>query len=171
MAYVVKLFMFVLQYFEMKNAAHKLNQYKVREVMSKNVYSVTADTILTELETVFDKYKVHHLPVLDGNKKVIGIVSTADMLLIKEWGADSANKGISARNSILLRSNLVSDLMTPDPVTVHRDETIGKCVELFLENNFKCLPVVNDDKQLCGIITTYDLLVLAYTDFNSTLID
>lgn len=155
----------------MKNAAHKLNQYKVKEVMSKNVVSVGKDTILIDLEAVFDKHKVHHLPVVDEQGKVIGVVSHSDMLLIKEWGTDSKAKGIDARNSILLRSNLVSDIMTSDPLTIGEEDRIGQAVEIFLENNFKCLPVVNENNMLCGIITTYDLLVLAYTDFNTTLID
>ena len=155
----------------MKNAAHKLNQYKVKEVMSKNVVSVGKDTILIDLESLFEKHKVHHLPVVDDNGQVVGIVSHSDMLLIKEWGTDSKAKGIDARNNILLRSNLVSDIMTADPLTIGEEEKIGKCVEFFLENNFKCLPVVDSNKLLRGIITTYDLLVLAYTDFNNTLID
>ena len=155
----------------MKNAAHKLNQYKVHQVMTKNVVSVSPDMILIDLEEVFEKHNVHHLPVKEEGGKVIGVVSQSDMLLITEWGTDSKVKGIDARNKILLRSNLVSDIMTKDPVTVFEEDSIGKCVEIFLDNNFKCLPVINYDGNLKGIITTYDLLMLAYTDFNVALID
>ena len=154
----------------MKNAAHKLNNYHVKEIMSKNVVSISPDTILTDLEGFFDKHKVHHLPVVAANGKLVGIVSHADILLLKEWGSDGKIKGINARNSILMRSNLVNDIMTPDPVTVKPDDTIGTCVELLLENNYKSLPDVDEEGILKGIITTYDLLLLAYTDFHQALI-
>lgn len=154
----------------MKNAAHKLNHYHVREIMSKNVVSIKPDTILTDLDGFFEKHKVHHLPVVDDIGKLVGIVSHSDILLLKEWGSDGKIKGISARNNILMRSNLVSDIMTPNPTTVFPDDHIGKCVELLLENNYKSLPVVDQKGILKGIITTYDLLLLAYTDFHEALI-
>ncbi|HOY14474.1 MAG TPA: CBS domain-containing protein [Saprospiraceae bacterium] len=154
----------------MKNAAHKLNNYHVKEIMSKNVVSISPDTILTDLDGFFEKHKVHHLPVVAEDGKLVGIVSHADILLLKEWGSDGKIKGINARNNILMRSNLVSDIMTPNPVTVKPEDTIGTCVELLLENNYKSLPVVNEEGILKGIITTYDLLLLAYTDFHQALI-
>ena len=123
-------------------------------------------------------------PIAEGKGKFLGNVYSSSQIRWFEnywnqvtpenagkWGTDSKAKGIDARNSILLRSNLVSDIMTSEPLTIGEEERIGKAVEIFLENNFKCLPVVNDNNMLCGIITTYDLLVLAYTDFNTTLID
>ncbi|MBK9742993.1 MAG: CBS domain-containing protein [Saprospiraceae bacterium] len=63
----------------------------------------------------------------------------------------------------MLSSNLAKDVMQTNVIKVSPDDTIQRCVQIFRENYFRALPVVNDEGQLQGIITTYDLMILAYS--------
>jgi CBS domain-containing protein len=102
-------------------------------------------------------------------QKLSGILSFSDLLLIKEWGGLN-NKSKDARNRILLNSNLAKDIMTPNPTTVSPQDTVGLAAEIFMDKNFKCLPVVDSENRVLGVLTTYDLIVLAFTDIHQEII-
>ncbi|HEU0020114.1 MAG TPA: CBS domain-containing protein [Dehalococcoidia bacterium] len=51
---------------------------------------------------------------------------------------------------------LARDLMSPSVITVHPQATVGEAARLMLENNVSCLPVVDDQGRLVGLLTHTD---------------
>lgn len=152
---------------DIEKLMQNIGEIKVSQIMTKNVIKVNEDTNLMAIDDLFQNNKIHHLPVVNNENKLSGIISFTDFMLMKEWGAGSLSKGITARNDILMRSNLASDIMTSHPTTVTPAHTLSHVAELFIENEYKCVPVVNANNEIEGILTTYDLIVVAYTDFHT----
>ncbi|MBK8081353.1 MAG: CBS domain-containing protein [Saprospiraceae bacterium] len=91
------------------------------------------------------------------------MISKSDILLLMDWGTKKNLPGSERKNVFMLTSNLAVDLMETSVVQVSPEDTVEKCVQIFKENYFHALPVVNESGVLVGLVTTFDLLMLAYT--------
>jgi acetoin utilization protein AcuB len=132
---------------------------RVSDYMTKEVRTVGRDSLLTEVKEVFDKNLFHHIPVVDEIGNIQGIISKSDLLLMMDWGVKLHIKGSEARNQNLLNSTLASEVMTENVMKVKESDTLQYCLDIFLENFFRALPVVDDQGKLVGLITVYDILV------------
>ena len=139
----------------------ELNQMKVSDVMTKEVLSVNPNTYLKDIAATLKQNSIHHIPVVDENKHVVGIISSSDILLYKYWGTKYSNPSHIAIEERLFESQLASDVMTQHPVTITPDTILETCAEIFKENLFHAIPVVKDSV-LVGMISTFDLINTAY---------
>lgn len=137
---------------------------RVKEVMSTELITVKADTVLKDVNLIFERENIHHVPVINAENKFLGIISKSDILLLLDWGTKLSLPASIRKNFFLLSSNLAKDVMETNVIKVGPEDSIQRCVQIFRENYFKALPVVDDQDHLAGIITTYDLMILAYTD-------
>lgn len=144
--------------------AQEYLQLPVRNVMTTHVITVKIGTSLEVVDKIFRENNIHHLPIMK-NQEVLGIISQGDLLLLKDWGTRLGLKSSDQINRNLMRSNLVEDIMSSKLITITPDYTLAQCAAIFKENLFHALPVVQLGK-LVGLITTYDLLVTAYTTTN-----
>jgi len=90
---------------------------------------------------------VHHIPVVDERNHLIGVVSDRDMLRAF---------GTSDRAEIAIR-----DIMTTSVHTVDQSAPAMAAIELLLEHNIGCLPVLGEEGQLAGLVTATDFLEVA----------
>lgn len=144
--------------------AKELCTLKVKSVMSSDVITVKEDTLLKDVNSIFERERIHHVPVVDDSGRFAGMISKSDMLMLLDWGTKLKLPASERKNTFLLTSNLAKDVMEVNILRVSEEDTIGKCVDIFRENYFHALPVTDTDGYLKGIITTYDLMILAYTD-------
>lgn len=136
----------------------------VKEVMSTDLITVRSDTVLKEVNLIFEKENIHHIPVVSEDNKFIGIISKSDILLLMDWGTKLNLPASLRKNTFLLTSNLAKDVMEDNVISVSPNDRIRKCVQIFRENYFRALPVVDENDYLVGIVTTFDLMILAYTE-------
>ncbi len=137
---------------------------KVKEVMTTQLITVRPDTILKEVKHIFDKENIHHIPVTTEQGVFLGIISKADLILLLDWGTKLNLPASLRKNTFLLTSNLAKDIMETNVFRIDAEDSIQKCVQIFRENYFHALPVVDHSNVLRGILTTYDLMILAYTE-------
>jgi CBS domain-containing protein len=118
---------------------------RVRDVMTRRVRSLREDDT-TELATaVLLFWRFRHLPVLDSENYVAGILTPTDLL-------DAARRGGKPRRFT------VSELMRP-VVTIHEDDSLDTATERMRQQGFHALPVVGADDRLVGIVTDVDVLI------------
>ncbi len=141
---------------------NNLKFQKVVEAMTHNPFTVKQHTLLSEVKTLFDREAIHHLPVVDDNGYLLGIMSKSDLLLLLDWGTKFNLKSSELINEKLLNSNTALEICTQNFISVKTDDTLQTCFELFRENYFRSLPVLNDDNKLVGIITPFDLMNAAF---------
>lgn len=136
---------------------------KVGDVMSTELITVKQDTVLKDVNQIFENENIHHIPVVANDGHFMGIISKSDILLLLDWGTKLSLPASMRKNFFMLSSNLAKDVMQTNVIKVSPEDTIQRCVQIFRENYFRALPVVNEEGQLQGIITTYDLMILAYS--------
>lgn len=105
---------------------------------------------------LFTEFPVHHLPVVDGNNKLIGIISSNDLPKVFLALTNRADT-IPLNMDIIDREVNITDLMTPNPITISSSDPVSKASEIFATKRFMALPVV-DDGVLVGIVSIKDLM-------------
>ncbi len=136
---------------------------KVSEAMTHNPIVVNQDTSLTEVQIIFETEMIHHIPVIDDFGFLMGIISKSDLNLLLDWGTRLNLRSSQVKNEKLLSSNNADSICSPHVMAVRPEDSLMYCFEIFRENYFRSLPVVDDEGKIVGIITPYDLMVAAFT--------
>jgi CBS-domain-containing membrane protein len=139
-----------------------VNNIGINEIMTRDVITVAPTDNMTVVDELFKNNNIHHLPVVNENEKVVGLVSSTDYHKLLNTFTFFINDKSEAYNKAILRSLLVQDVMTKHVATLQSDATVMVAAGIFNENLFHAIPVVNNDGMLEGIITTFDLLNYAY---------
>ncbi len=134
----------------------------VSQIMSQSVVSVSGKDLMSRVRHLFSKHGIHHMPVTDDDGKLIGILSSNDLNKVLHGFTLFKTKKSVDYNEAVLNSLLVEEVMHKKVVTLSENDPISRAADIFKENLFHCLPVIDQDGNLQGIITTYDLIVFAY---------
>jgi CBS domain-containing protein/anti-sigma regulatory factor (Ser/Thr protein kinase) len=116
-------------------------ELKVNEVMTKDLITVTPETLMQEALEIFRTNRISGAPVLKDNK-LAGVVSIEDLIHCLQ------------KNDL---KSPVSKYMTCKPLTVHGPDPIIEALKLFVNFHFGRLPVVDSNFALVGIITKGDI--------------
>ncbi|MFB7462297.1 CBS domain-containing protein [Streptomyces sp. NPDC056224] len=135
--------------------------YTVADVMTHQVVAVTPTAEFKEIVSAIERWKVTALPVIEGEGRVVGIVSEADLLPKEEFHAHRPGMIEQMRrlgDTSKAGSTCAEDLMTTPAVTVRPGTTLPQAARLMAERRIKRLPVVDADGILKGIVSRADLL-------------
>ena len=127
----------------------------VNQIMSYQIQTVHADDTLGLLSEIFSKVSYHHLPVVDENNVLIGIISDRDVTLNL---SPFVGTDLEQERDLNLMNQTAGDIMSVEPVTVTQTSRIETASILLLEHYFSCLPVVDEDGKIEGLFTWKDLL-------------
>lgn len=108
---------------------------------------------------LFTNFGMHHLPIVDGQNKLIGILSSNDFLKVF---TDPKYKGVPVGPDDLDKAINIPDIMTANVVTITPQTTIEEAAQIFAEKKFQAMPVVEND-QIVGIVSVKDIMnLIAY---------
>lgn len=128
----------------------------VGRCMTKNPVTVSPDISVPEAQAIMRREKIHRLPVLDKSGKLVGIVTSSD--LIHASAAPATSLDMYELHYLISKLKLET-VMTRNPTTVTEDYPIEEAARLMADNNFSGLPVVRGEI-LVGIITESDIFRL-----------
>jgi len=132
----------------------------VKDVMTTRVIWVKKDATFREMAAALREYRVSAFPVVDDDRKVIGVVSEADMLnkeaLVDETGVFGGI--LHRRDQAKARGVTAGDLMTAAVVAVRPQDTVEHAAKLMYDRGVKRLPVTDESGHLLGIISRADVL-------------
>ncbi len=136
---------------------------KLEDLMQKRVVTVDIDSSLWEVKMIFDNTKFHHLLVTE-NKLIVGNISDRDYLK-----AASPNLGTTAETqkdtaTLNKRAHLI---MTRSLHTLSKDHTVTDAISLFNHKNISCIPIIDEHKNIQGIISWRDIMKLMYQKLSS----
>lgn len=126
----------------------------VKDWMTKDVITISISSTLPEAHQIMMNEEIRRLPVVTNNGRLAGIITLGDVRGAQPSPATSLS--IWELN-YLLSSLKVEKIMTPDPITIHGEATIGEAARTMLENRVSGLPVIDDAGKLMGIITESDI--------------
>ena len=134
-------------------------QTPLRELMTTDLTVIKLDTPFHKIKSIFDTNSFHHLPVVDKMAMVKGIISKQDFTnLAYQLSTETGGKTYSEK---IYNNIFAKDIMTKNPVFLNPEDSVGLAADLFLENVYHALPIM-EDGVLVGIITTHDLLAFAF---------
>lgn len=126
----------------------------VAKIMSRHVLDVDMDVSLREVREIFNHVRFHHILVKDGGQ-LIGIVSDRDLLKAVSPYAGTSSE--LPRDAATLKKR-VHQIMTRKPVTIGVEGSVLEAIRCFIDHRISCLPVLNPDGSVAGILTWRDIL-------------
>ncbi|MER7272261.1 CBS domain-containing protein [Micromonospora carbonacea] len=140
-----------------------MRAWQVRDVMTTDVAAVREGTAYREIVDVLTGWRVTAAPVVDGARRVLGVVSEADLLhKVELLGQPHERRVFVGRRQreaqVKAGATLAADLMSAPAVTVGPDASCVEAARLMTQRHVKRLPVVDDLGRLVGIVTRGDLL-------------
>ncbi|WP_151478282.1 CBS domain-containing protein [Streptomyces albicerus] len=133
----------------------------VSDVMTHTVAAIGRGANFKEIVRMMQEWRVSALPVLEGEGRVVGVVSEADLLPKEEFRDSDPDRYTQLRRlSDLAKAGAVTagELMTAPALTVRPDTTLAQAARAMAQARVKRLPVVDDHGMLEGIVSRADLL-------------
>ena len=143
-----------------------------REIMDADVPSVGPDDDARTAIDLLAKTDLGALPVVDDERRVVGIVSESDLILSDEESDLHLPHYLNIMGGIVFVGSMkgfeerlekafatkVSELMTPDPIVAHDYESADRVAKKIADKHHNHLPVVDADGYLVGMVTRADAL-------------
>jgi CBS domain-containing membrane protein len=149
-----------------RQAVERLSrEVTAREVMTKEVIQVQADTPLAEVAESMGRKNVSGVPVLNQAGKVVGVISEKDFL--SRMGVTGPENFMSLVAGCLktkgcialpLKQQKAEDIMSSPVVTVGEDATVREIAEIFTTKNINRVVVTGKEGQLLGIVSRGDIV-------------
>ena len=119
---------------------------KVRKYMSSPALTVKADADYRLAFDVMRAKRVHHLPIVDANGRLVGIVAQRDMIMAATHYQNAAVE--------------MAEVMRRPVISIGPDMPIVEAAQLMMNRQIGCLPVVDEKLAVTGIITESDLFAV-----------
>lgn len=135
------------------------------DIMTPKVVSVGPDAEVREIAQLLLKHRISAVPVVDGEHRVIGIVSEGDLMRrVKDdsdqrhsWWLSLFAGGKDAGDYVKSHGRKAHEVMTPDPLTVEENTPLHSIARMLEKHHIKRVPVVREGK-LVGIVSRANLL-------------
>lgn len=127
----------------------------VRDIMTPRVHTLQLDDSVRSAARLFERERFHHVVVLERGR-VFGVVSDRDILKVISPFCGDPILG-RAQDEGPLKKRL-HQIMTRKPTIIRPERSVAEAAEMMLTHRVSCLPVVDADETLVGILTARDLL-------------
>ena len=127
----------------------------VADVMTEKPQTIRRDKRMQAVNTIMEFGSFRHVPVVDENDFLVGIVSQTDLLAASASTVDPDTP--RAERNQLLGFVPIHKIMKTEVITVAPDADVAEAADLMLANRINCLPVVKGC-HVVGIVTAFDLL-------------
>ncbi len=130
------------------------------QIMSSPVHTVKFDASVGALLQLFKDRRFRHVPTIDGENRIVGIISDRDVLRymagIDDMDAHHDDEQGLARKERLLQP--IESLTKTRVLTASLDTQVRQIARILFEQRVGAMPIVNDAGMLHGIITRSDIL-------------
>jgi CBS-domain-containing membrane protein len=118
---------------------------EVADVMTGKVVTLSPHHSFNDAVNLMNDRYFRHCVVVDSQRKIVGVISDRDIMRALARNPNS-------------RSKSLDQIMTQNPITVKRNTPIVDAVSKMVAKRINCLPVIENDGTVCGIVTSIDLL-------------
>jgi len=124
---------------------------RVSDLMQSSLVTIPSESLVSEAIISLADAHVTGLPVVDANLRLVGVLSTTDILTAL------AERAPDVEPSVLFEDVLVRDLMTPKPMTIEPQAEVKEAAQQMLYANVHRL-FVEKDGELLGVISQSDVV-------------
>lgn len=133
---------------------------QVKDIMTEGVYSVTVDDTLKKADDIMKKENIRHIPVVEGSR-FAGLITRSKVMeySLREYYDPESNFGEDVFNKIID----FEDLMERETHVIYPEDSTQKAIKLMAKYGLDCLPVVDWDMNLKGLLTFTDVLLFIHS--------
>jgi len=117
----------------------------VADVMTRHVVTLSPHNTFSDIVSLMAKHNFRHYLVVEAPRRLVGVISDRDVLRAltrtPDWNAGHAD-----------------DLMSRDVIALIPNTSLSRATAIMLSKRINCLPIIDDYGNVCGIITSTDLL-------------
>ena len=126
----------------------------VSDIMSDHLITVNPKDKLIEVKAIFDKHRIHHIPVVRYTK-LAGLISKSDFLhFLRGMQRSEYDKLLESSR---LNSYTAEEIMVTGIAKLEATDRINVALEVFKENLFHAIPIERNG-DLVGMLTTFDII-------------
>ncbi|MBL7825330.1 MAG: CBS domain-containing protein [Saprospiraceae bacterium] len=128
-----------------------MNEF-VRDHMTQNVITLGPENTLNEVRQILLEKHIHHIPIVGGEngRKLVGMVTS--------WDLFKLGKSVEEYGQMKIKEVMTTKVAVLDP-----DQHLGAVADVLTRHLFHAVPIVNDEHELLGIITSTDIVRYAHT--------
>lgn len=138
-----------------------LRETRIKQVMTSQVITLKETDDFTMVQEKMALYDIRHLPVVVETGSIVGLITQRDLYQIHSpkrledgsWYYDKA-----ALNQFILRN-----VIHRKPFTLKADDFLYEALEAMVRSKFGCVPIVDDYRKICGILTRNTVLKFLIT--------
>ncbi|WP_434939081.1 CBS domain-containing protein [Shewanella sp. HL-SH8] len=131
---------------------------KVCDIMTPNPVCISNEASLKDAHELMQSRNVRHLPVIsETNGQFIGMLTHKRMIASVLTMLNKYGQGALDRKE---RYTPIADVMENHPEKLGLDEPLTVVVQYFIDNKLGCLPVVDNQNKVLGIVTSSDFVKL-----------
>lgn len=126
----------------------------VEDLMTSRVFSLHPADSIAKARLIMDEQDVRHVPIVDAEQNLIGLVSERDLL--RHALEDQIDLPLQLLDDLLHKTR-AEDIMTREVVSIEAEAPLSEAATTMLEGKYGCLPVL-DGTRLIGILTESDFV-------------
>jgi CBS domain-containing protein len=129
----------------------------IQEMMESKVITVIEDASIAEAAEKMHSHGIRHLPVIDRSGQLTGLFTQRDLYRI----LPSRLNEDDPIDATVLKQYVLKDVMRRIPETLGPKDPVSKAVSLMWDKKYGCVPIVDSERKVIGIITAIDILHFA----------
>jgi len=128
---------------------------RVDDVMSRELVTAEADDALAVVVQRMGRHGIRHVPVVDGERRVIGMLSDRDV----RTAIGNPMRSLDPRQAVVrIESTRVMHAMTRPPLTLPAGTRLSRAAALFADHKVGAVPIVDEQQHLVGLVSYTDVL-------------
>lgn len=140
---------------------------RAAEIMNRQVRSITPDLPLREAAQIMLETGLRSLPVVETDGQLVRIVTRADLLQVvvtsplMSQEASSLTQPLRRTNALTteaIQQQPITDFVNPEVATAQEQTPVGEVIDLLISSPLKRVVVINEERQVQGIISDVDVL-------------
>ncbi|MDD5440333.1 MAG: CBS domain-containing protein [Candidatus Omnitrophica bacterium] len=135
----------------------ELKRILLQDIMIIDPFTLNIDDPFSFTWDMFTTREIRHIPIINDDKTLAGIITIRDLYRIISPRKNMDDGGYFYDRETLDRY-ILRKVMTKDVFTLKPQDTIGKAVRVMAERKYGCVPVVDTNNRLVGIVTQIDIL-------------
>jgi acetoin utilization protein AcuB len=135
----------------------------VSKFMTRKLVTVVPGDQMAVVKEIFETQRIHHLPVVR-YRTLVGMISKTDFLHFVRGIESTPYDQLVEKGR--LQHYTVEDIMTTGIATLESTERLNVALQLFAENLFHAIPIV-DNGELVGMLTTFDIIKILVEEDNA----
>ncbi len=133
-----------------------LKETKLKTIMTSPVVCIDLDASFKEVPKKFEEFRIRHLPVVTGGKKLVGLISQRDLFRLQP--PRKTLDGELVYDQDALDGIILKHVMVQEPFFMKENDSLGDAIVAIVEKKYGCIPIVNEKMEIQGMVTQMDML-------------